>query len=45
MASVRSDFVRTVDLLPVAAADLRRSIPGDYVSLSVTLTGGSPVAP
>jgi phospholipid/cholesterol/gamma-HCH transport system substrate-binding protein len=45
MASVRSDFVRTVDLLPVAAADLRRSIPGDFVSLSVTLTGGSPVAP
>jgi phospholipid/cholesterol/gamma-HCH transport system substrate-binding protein len=45
MASVRSDLVRTLDLLPLAAADLRRAIPGDFISLKVELTAGSPVAP
>ena len=45
LASVRSDLLRTVDLIPVAAADLRRAIPGDFISLKVGLTAGSPVAP
>ena len=45
LASVRGDLVRTLDLIPTAAADLRRAIPGDFISLKVSLTGGSPVAP